>query len=566
MALFKFPSPVLPEGTTFVFGSWVCVANGAGGFRRHIVDDTIKLKTLASRLDDFVDNLDELPFFVSTRETEAESVTTVPFSALEKDLDSLLQARGSDATACRGAEDHLATCGLMITTTSEGRIVHWKGMDLSDLLGHEDRLVAHLEPLPFQEGRALATIIVGSTELVEAPSEELATRQVLMAEEGDNDALIPIGTLDGISEDEDTADAVDENDAERDMRRARNRARAVRRRRANERIRSAQRELDAEFAAADEQGFRTPVANIAWVTALLERSNDPNVRQALRYAQRAWVQLNQQAPASHVRDEHVGDSRSQAPSRTTGNRSRPQRSNNNDGAGGSQVTGGRWQPPPANNLRQPNPPHQQPNLRQKINEGRNVRLVLDSRRREREGAERDDADCSDRFPAFTARFNSYKYPEGFKPIGITRYDGKQAPQQWLRCYSTAIEVAGGSNTTKVVYFPMALEPALLTWLESLPNDSIDSWEGLKKVFIDNFQGAITRAGTRHDLAQCKQERNELLRSYTRRFFDVRATIANITEEDIIDCIYNSLTDPGIYRDFGRNRPKTVAGLRDMMHD
>jgi hypothetical protein len=102
MAFFKFPSPVLPEGTTFVFGSWVCIANGAGGFRRHIVDDTIKLKTLAERLDNFVDNLDELLFFDFARETEAESVTTVPFSTLEKDLDSLLQAEGSDATACRG--------------------------------------------------------------------------------------------------------------------------------------------------------------------------------------------------------------------------------------------------------------------------------------------------------------------------------------------------------------------------------------------------------------------------------------------------------------------------------
>jgi hypothetical protein len=57
-----------------------------------------------------------------------------------------------------------------------------------------------------------------------------------------------------------------------------------------------------------------------------------------------------------------------------------------------------------------------------------------------------------------------------------------------------------------------------------------------------------------------------LRSYTRRFFDVRATIANISKDDIIDCFYNGITDPGIYRDFGRNRPKTVAGLRDMRHD
>jgi hypothetical protein len=34
-------------------------------------------------------------------------------------------------------------------------------------------------------------------------------------EEGDDDALIPIGALDGISEDEDTAEAENENDAER---------------------------------------------------------------------------------------------------------------------------------------------------------------------------------------------------------------------------------------------------------------------------------------------------------------------------------------------------------------
>jgi hypothetical protein len=47
---------------------------------------------------------------------------------------------------------------------------------------------------------------------------------------------------------------------------------------------------------------------------------------------------------------------------------------------------------------------------------------------------------------------------------------------------------------------------------------------------------------------------------------VRATITNISEEDIIDCFYNGLTDPGIYRDFEWNRPKTIARLHDMMHD
>jgi hypothetical protein len=33
---------------------------------------------------------------------------------------------------------------------------------------------------------------------------------------------------------------------------------------------------------------------------------------------------------------------------------------------------------------------------------------------------------------------------------------------------------------------MALDLAPLTWLESLSNNSIYSWERLKKVFIDSF--------------------------------------------------------------------------------
>jgi hypothetical protein len=101
-------------------------------------------------------------------------------------------------------------------------------MKLSNLLEDEDRLVAHLEPLPFQEGRPLATMAEESTELVEASSDELISCQVLMAEEGEDDGNLPIIELDVISEDEATANADDKNDADHEARRAKNRARAVR--------------------------------------------------------------------------------------------------------------------------------------------------------------------------------------------------------------------------------------------------------------------------------------------------------------------------------------------------
>jgi hypothetical protein len=105
-----------------------------------------------------------------------------------------------------------------------------------------------------------------------------------MAEEGEDGGDFPIDNFEVISEDEITANVGDENDADREARRARNRACTIRRRRANERRRSMHCELDPEFAVVSERGFRTPVANITRVTAILECSHDPKVRQALLYA------------------------------------------------------------------------------------------------------------------------------------------------------------------------------------------------------------------------------------------------------------------------------------------
>jgi hypothetical protein len=149
MASFKFTSVVPPQGTTFVFGSWVCFADGAGNFRRFIID--MKPKTLAASfhcdLDEFVDNLDDLSTHGSATRIEEESVfnATLPcavtttlgsnplqsenlrnrsrlglrnsatnhqeannsesLSALEKDLDYLLRIGKLEATA------HWGGCG-----------------------------------------------------------------------------------------------------------------------------------------------------------------------------------------------------------------------------------------------------------------------------------------------------------------------------------------------------------------------------------------------------------------------------------------------------------------------
>jgi hypothetical protein len=62
---------------------------------------------------------------------------------------------------------------------------------------------------------------------------------------------------------------------------------------------------------------------------------------------------------------------------------------------------------------------------------------------------------NDGFPAFSPRLRNLLLPDKFKPLGITKYDTKQDPIQWLRCYALSIENAGGDNDTKCLYSPSA---------------------------------------------------------------------------------------------------------------
>jgi hypothetical protein len=168
------------------------------------------------------------------------------------------------------------------------------------------------------------------------------------------------------------------------------------------------------------------------------------------------------------------------------------------------------------------------------------------------------------FPTFSARLRNLLLPEKFKPLGITKYDAKQYPVQWLRCYALSIENASGNNDTKCLYFPFCLDQAPLTWLESLEKYSINKWDQLKEQFTSNFAGAMGRSGTRMDLAMVKQEQGETLRKYMQCFFDKRATVVDVTDKEVIDLFQDGLYHHCTFEDFSRRRPSSITKLKDMI--
>nr|CAB3502309.1 unnamed protein product [Digitaria exilis] len=170
---------------------------------------------------------------------------------------------------------------------------------------------------------------------------------------------------------------------------------------------------------------------------------------------------------------------------------------------------------------------------------------------------------SDALPCYTRTIRVSSFPRKFKPSGITKFDEKQDPNIWLRRYSSAIEAAGGDYISKMLYFPVAIEQGLLTWLESLCTDSIDSWHALKKAFVSNYQGSYERPGSKYELRACKKKSNESLCDYNRRFFAIKASCVPIPDSEVIDYFQEGMIDRSLFRDFGHNRPRDLEEFREL---
>lgn len=166
------------------------------------------------------------------------------------------------------------------------------------------------------------------------------------------------------------------------------------------------------------------------------------------------------------------------------------------------------------------------------------------------------ADSYDRFPCFAGRLQTLKLPHKFKPANHSKYDGKVEPRQWLRVYSQSIELAGGDDDLKALYFPMALEAMPLQWFDKLRPRSIRYWEDLQEAFCNNFAGIITHPMTAAELKSIKQRKGETLRDYYRRFGEFRAQIHDITDREVIETFAKGIFATWQFKDYYNEDPRT----------
>jgi hypothetical protein len=425
------------------------------------------------------------------------------------------------------------TTGLVITSTPAERFVYWPDRKPADLIGGNSRCVAYLDSLPFQEGTPLTPAAEHTPTEVATDDSSLGSpdRQVFMTtnETPGPSGAVPDQYLEDISADKLSVIApADETAANRDARRERNRKRNERRRHLHDSIpirnlaealdqvesrvhttpeqclmsittiaRQAQGMRAGQVIAklAEDAYFMRVNTRVAQPPPVRNRDNEATSRSADNDSNRTRAELpanpnrtRATAGGSSQGGNSAGGDREIVPHRDPGGGGSDGGSSNhgaNRRAGGGGDRGGRG--------------HANSHVSGASRGGCDARQKIEEIRRKKASTTGD----NDGFPAFSARLRNLLLQEKFKPLGITKYNAKQDPVQWLRCYALSIENGGGNNDTKCLYFPFCLDQAPLTWLESLEKYSIDKWGQLKEQFTSNFAGAMGRSSTHMDLAMVK---------------------------------------------------------------
>ena len=164
MVSFEFSFLAINAGTTFVFGSWVCIANGSGGFSSHLINPASTETPRREQLGEITSAEILLPGIAKGIENlffSDSTPTRFPFGLKNSAMSYSALSCQWDRTRTRTpplfdsypdsdddfdlGSDSLDCQGLTILPMRQSRIVFWKDFESAD----DARLVACLRDLPY---------------------------------------------------------------------------------------------------------------------------------------------------------------------------------------------------------------------------------------------------------------------------------------------------------------------------------------------------------------------------------------------------------------------------------
>ena len=108
-------------------------------------------------------------------------------------------------------------------------------------------------------------------------------------------------------------------------------------------------------------------------------------------------------------------------------------------------------------------------------------------------------------------------------------------------------MARGDDLHAIKYLPLKLKGSARHWLNSLPANSIGSWENLADAFLDNFQGTYVRPPDADDLSHITQQPRESARKLWTRFLTKKNQIVDCPDAEALTAFKHNIRDEWLAR-------------------
>ncbi|GAA0185503.1 hypothetical protein LIER_32791 [Lithospermum erythrorhizon] len=141
---------------------------------------------------------------------------------------------------------------------------------------------------------------------------------------------------------------------------------------------------------------------------------------------------------------------------------------------------------------------------------------------------------------FSDRLDGIAFPAGFKLPQFNLFDGNGDPLKHLKGFITHMTITSNNPYVYAKTFPNSLTGKALDWYMELPLKTLDSYQATADVFIAKFGMAIQTIQDVRILMDNRQNMNESLSSYHKRYKDLLLRIPTIDDMVAYMAFFNGL--------------------------
>ncbi|GJR80493.1 reverse transcriptase domain-containing protein [Tanacetum coccineum] len=164
--------------------------------------------------------------------------------------------------------------------------------------------------------------------------------------------------------------------------------------------------------------------------------------------------------------------------------------------------------------------------------------------------------CEETYP-FTPRIRYFDFPKTRMPSHIKTYDGSEDPEDHLKIFQAAAKTERWAMPTWCHMFNSTLTGNARVWFDDLPQESIDSYDDLKKAFLENYLQQKKCIKDPVEIHNIKQRDGESTEEFVRRYKLECRDVKGAPECMKISGFMHGITNPELIKRLHDKIPKSV---------